>query len=425
MADPKGELGGNCLFSGCIPSKTMRELIQVGVRAQRLLSWKASVDFADLQRQRDEVQRLRFRQHQEELRAHPGVTFLQGTVELLGKGRSRIVGPGGVTEVTAPGMILGTGARVRRPDFPGAELCWTSDDLFSFEGPRLSFPSDLVVVGGGYIALEAASLFGALGATVRVLVRSDTLLRSVDAELVALLRKSLHGLSIEFQAAVERVEPVGDRRRVTYRQGGEKRTVEAEAVVVATGRVPVLPEGWQRTGIVLDSKGFVATDDTVMTPVPGIYAPGDVNGRAPFFHAAVRESLVAAHNLLAGNSRADVMDYGSVPVTVFTFPSLAYVGITASEARRRGIQPVVARTALSEDSRAQMVQERDGEVRLFFEPGSLRLLGGWVLGVGAPELINEMGLAVSSGLTARDLAEFPDQHPTTNEAISKAARSVL
>jgi dihydrolipoamide dehydrogenase len=425
MADPKGELGGNCLFSGCIPSKTLRELCQVAVRARRLLAWAGPVDFGDLQRQRDEVQQVRFRQHQDELGAHPAVTFLKGTVELLGKGRARVHGPEGSTDVTAPGMILGTGTRVKRPDFPGAELCLTSDDLFRFQAPRIRLPADLVVIGGGYIALEVASLFSALGSKVRVLVRSDTLLRNVDPELVALLQGALHDFIIEFHAPVSRVEAVGDRRRVIYGEGAQARMAEADAVVVAAGREPVLPEGWERTGIALDRRGFVVTDEAVMTSVPGIYAPGDVNGRAPYFHAAVRESLVAAHNLLAGNSRVDVMDYGSVPVTIFTFPSLAYVGVTASEARRRGIPTVVAHASLSEDSRAQMVREREGEVRLFFQPGSLRLLGAWVLGISASELINELGLAVSAGLTARDLADFPDQHPTTNEAISKAARSLL
>ena len=425
MADPKGELGGNCLYSGCIPSKTLRELCQISIRARRLLSWPGPVDFADLQRQRDAVQQIRFGQHQEELREHPGVTFLKGTVELLGKGRSRIQGPEGITEVSAPGMILGTGTRVRRPDFPGAELCLTSDDLFSFGAPRIELPSELAVVGGGYIALEVASLFSALGSKVRVLVRSDTLLRNVDPELVSLLHGALHDFSIEFQAPVERVESAGGRRRVVYHSRGQERTVEADAVVIAAGREPVLPQGWKRTGIALDPRGFVVTDEGLMTSVSGIYAVGDVNGRAPYFHAAVRESLVAAHNLMAGNRRIDVMDYGSVPVTIFTFPSLAYVGITASVARRQGIPTVVARAALSEDSRAQMVQEREGEVRLFFQPGSLRLLGGWVIGISASELINEIGLAVSSGLTARNLAEFADQHPTTNEAISKTARTLL
>ncbi len=425
LADPKGELGGNCLFSGCIPSKTLRELAQVAVRARRLLAWPGRVDLVELQRQRDEVQRVRFRQHQEELRGHPGVTFLKGTVELLGKGRARIRGPEGITEVTAPGIVLGTGTQVRRPGFPGAELCLTSDDLFRFEAPRIHLPTDLVVIGGGYIALEVASLFSALGSKVRVLVRSDTLLRNVDPELVSRLRDALRDFSIEFQAPVKRVEEAEGRRHVIYHRGAEERRVEADTVVVATGREGVIPEGWERTGIVRDSRGFLVTDEGVMTPVPGIYAPGDVNGRAPYFHAAVRQSLVAAHNLMAGNRRIDVMDYSSVPVTIFTFPSLAYVGVTESEARRQGISTVVARTPLSEDSRAQMVQEREGELRLIFQSGSLRLLGGWVLGISASEIINEIGLAVSTGLTARDLAGFPDQHPTTNETISKAARSLL
>ncbi|MCL4327208.1 MAG: hypothetical protein M1149_02735 [Candidatus Thermoplasmatota archaeon] len=163
----------------------------------------------------------------------------------------------------------------------------------------------------------------------------------------------------------------------------------------------------------------------VQTNIPWIYATGDVNGKAPYFHAAVREAMVAANNIIAGDKPVDYMNYRSVPVSIFTFPPIAYVGITRSVAAGMNLDVVEGSYNLSTDSKGQMYDEKDGEIRLFFEKGSFRIVGGWVYGIDAPDLINEIGLAVSNSLTARQMAEFADQHPTTNEGISKIARNFV
>ncbi|MCY0882276.1 MAG: hypothetical protein OWQ50_00295 [Acidianus infernus] len=119
------------------------------------------------------------------------------------------------------------------------------------------------------------------------------------------------------------------------------------------------------------------------------------------------------------------MDFQSVPISVFTIPSIAYVGILPEEAKRRGIDIIEASYPLSKDSRAQMYDEAEGEVRLFFERGSLRIIGGWIIGIDAPTMINEIGIAVANGLTARQMANYADQHPMSNESISYAARSIF
>jgi dihydrolipoamide dehydrogenase len=193
---------------------------------------------------------------------------------------------------------------------------------------------------------------------------------------------------------------------------------------MAVGRRAVLPAGCEEAGVKID-RGQPIVKSSLQTSVPHVYACGDVNGRSPLFHSAVRQSLVAAHNILGGNRPLDYMDFDAVPVTVFTFPEAAYVGLTRNAATWRGIDLVEAAYPLAEDSYAQIVDQTDGEIRLFFEPGSLRLLGGWMIGVGAADIIGEIGLAVSSGLTAFDLARFADQHPMVSEGIGKAARTVV
>jgi dihydrolipoamide dehydrogenase len=158
---------------------------------------------------------------------------------------------------------------------------------------------------------------------------------------------------------------------------------------------------------------------------PHLYAPGDVNGRSMLFHSAVRQSLVAAHNILAGNHVVDRMDFDAVPATIFTSPQAAYVGITRALAAKRHVEVVEGAYALAHDARAQILGETYGEIRLFCNAESLRLLGGWVVGIDAAQLIGQIGEAVAAGLTAYDLARFADQHPTAAESIGKAARSIV
>jgi dihydrolipoamide dehydrogenase len=161
------------------------------------------------------------------------------------------------------------------------------------------------------------------------------------------------------------------------------------------------------------------------TAVPHIYAAGDVNGITPLFHAAVRQSLVAANNIMGGGKTCDYFDASAVPTTIFTIPEAAYVGLTPDRAREAG-RPVLAGSYLfAEDSRAQILGETGGGITLLFEPGSLRLLGGTVVGVDAANLIGEIGLALSGGLTAYDLARYSDQHPMASEGVGKAARTLF
>jgi dihydrolipoamide dehydrogenase len=194
--------------------------------------------------------------------------------------------------------------------------------------------------------------------------------------------------------------------------------------MVAAGRRPVIPEGLAAIGVEVGKRGIVV-DTGMRTAIPHIFAAGDVNGLTPLFHAAVRQSLVAAHNILGGEVSLDSFDPGPVPTTIFTLPEAAYVGLVPETARKKGIPVIAGRYDFSEDSRAQILGETGGGITLLFEPGSLRLLGGTIVGVDAGNLVGEIGLALAGGLTARDLAGFADQHPMASEGIGKAARSLF
>lgn len=425
MVDPKGVLGGNCLYLGCIPSKTIREMIQLFDRSKRLLEAKIDKDFGWYQNHKDYVQKTRFIQHDNELTEFPNVHFFNGIASFKGNKEATINKDGHEFSVTFDHAIVATGTTVTKLEFPGSEFCITSDDIFTYKSVFNKIPERIVIVGAGYIALEAASMFHALGSDVHLLVRSNIMLRNVDQDLVKVALPWITHFQIHYKTNILAVSKNANSFSVQYNEDGTVREITADSVMLATGRKPVLPDGIASTGIKIDEKGFISTSETLQTNIPWIYATGDVNGKAPYFHAAVREAMVAANNIIAGDKPVDYMNYRSVPVSIFTFPPIAYVGITRSVAAGMNLDVVEGSYNLSTDSKGQMYDEKDGEIRLFFEKGSFRIVGGWVYGIDAPDLINEIGLAVSNSLTARQMAEFADQHPTTNEGISKIARNFV
>ncbi|MHB8920027.1 MAG: dihydrolipoyl dehydrogenase [Halothiobacillus sp.] len=431
MVDPKGVMSGNCLAEGCVPSKAVREVAELYRRASKCaqfgLTGQIGVDFAQVMAHKDQVQRTRYAQHQAELEPPSDrLSLIQGRARFEDAHTVVVETDQGEQTYTAAHILIATGSEVFIPPVAGAEHCITSHDLFALDNAQRSLPKRLVVIGGGYIGLETATFLRAFGSEVTVLEMADQVLPGMDpdfvADLVPLLDPSIRCLT---GAQVERVTCLADgSRQVQYEIKGEKQTISADAVLMAAGRRPVIPEGAASIGLTLE-RGRIIVDAALRTNLPHIYACGDVNGRVPLFHAAVGQSLVAAHNILGGGAPLDYFNFDAVPTTIFTLPAAAYVGLTRAALKARGIDAIETAYDFTEDSRAQIFGETGGEIRLFFAPHSLQLLGGWVLGLDAEQLIGEIGLAVSKGLTARDLAAFCDPHPMASEGISKAARSLF
>lgn len=421
MADPKGVLGGNCLYLGCIPSKTVRELIEINERSGRLLGSKNHADFNLIQQHKDDVQQIRFDQHNLEMSEFQTLKFMKGKVSFTGKNSARVSTESEMIDVEFDYAIIATGTVVSRISFPGSDLCITSDDIFSFGSEIREIPKKMVIVGGGYIALEVADMFHALGTEVHLFVRTETVLRNVDRDLVNIAYPLITPYRVHMNTTIRDITGKRGNLKINYNENGDDLNMEADEVLLAVGRKGVVPEGLDLTGVKYSTRGIIEVNDTLQTNVSHIYSTGDITGRTPYFHAAVRESLVAANNILGDTT--DRMDFLNVPVSIFTYPPISYIGILRDEARKRGMDIVETSYAMSGDSRAQMYEEQDGEIRLFFERKTGRIVGGWVVGLDVPQLINEIGTAVFNSLTALDMSKFPDQHPTTNEGISKAARA--
>jgi len=429
MVDTKGVMSGNCLSEGCVPSKAIREMAQLNRRRRRFTNYgiegDASVNFQKILQHKEDVQNARYEMHSRELAEASNLTLMKGTAEFLDSHSVLVHSEEGETRYSAGSVVIASGSETATPRIEGIENCISSGDIFGLHPALTELPSSMAIIGGGYIGLETASMFAALGTQVTLLEYLPTVLSNMDADFVSKLVSVLDpSIRLLTSSAVKRIERTGNGRRIHYVMNGQEQTVEAECALSATGRRPVLPKGTEAAGIAFTPKG-ITVDMAMRTNVSGVYATGDVNGLKPLFHAAVRMSLVAANNILSGGRGADYVDLPSIPTTVFTLPAGAVVGLTRAEARQRGIQTLEGYYELERDSRAQIFGETDGEIRLFFERETMKLVGGWVIGIDAGNLIGEIGMALALGANVHDVASFSDQHPMASEGISAAARQLV
>lgn len=427
MADPIGNLGGDCLAEGCVPSKAVRQasLERARARAHRqfgLSGTPPEPDWQAILAYKDRVQQTRYAQHRAELEAS-GIRFHRGRARISGERAVELVDDDGSSHrYSFQYLILATGSAPTRLPIPGAELAVTSHELFRL-GADLPFPRRPVIIGGGYIGVEVASMLENLGAVPTVLEATEELLPGFDSELARRLHSALERrLKIHTQAAATAIERTDGGYLVRYRHTNGQASLDADAVVMATGRHAVLPDGVEQLGLAADRPP--AVDQQLRTVNPRVYAPGDVNGKSMLFHSAVRQSLVAAHAILAGGQPSDMMNFDSVPMTVFTEPEAAEVGLTERAARERYDSVQVTRYDYAVDARAQITQQTDGYIKLVWDGNGGRLLGAQILGIDAAQLIATLALAIHSGQTAATLAEVAFPHPMLSEGIGKAARDL-
>ncbi len=424
MVDPIGNLGGNCLAEGCIPSKAVREASFVRARAEKYGVFGLSgpvpqTNWRGILAHKDRVQTIRYRQHHETINTS-SVFFHAGVGRIIDKKVVEVETADEILRYTFRQLILATGSRPRPSSLPGANLAITSSDLFRL-GADLPFPQRLVILGGGYIGVEVASMLNNLGTQVTLLQRAERLLQGVDPTLSQALYDGLsQRVHIELEASATSIEKVAGDLQVHYRQHGQEYIVAGDTVLMATGRESMLPEGVQALG--LDQYKVPDVNDRLQTNNPRVYAPGDVNGRNMLYHSAVRQSLVAAHAILADGLPVDRMDFESVPFTVFSEPEVAWVGLTAQQAHERYGCIEIVRYDYAVEPRAQIFDEMGGFIRLIFACQTSRLVGAQIVGLDAAQVVAPLTLAVNQGLGADALTEVVFPHPMIQEGINKAAR---
>ncbi|MEU1783474.1 dihydrolipoyl dehydrogenase [Streptomyces abikoensis] len=422
-------VGGTCLHRGCIPSKAMlhaAELVDGIAEARERWGVKAtleSVDWSALTATRDDIVSRNHRGVEGRL-THAGVRVVRGSAALTGPRAVRI-GTGdeaGAEWRARRGIVLATGSRPRtlpglEPD--GARVVTSDDALFA---PGL--PGSVLVLGGGAIGVEYASLHRSMGAEVTLVEAADRLLPLEDADVGRHLTRGLkkRGIDVRTGARLEEARPYdGGVRAVVRTARGELRALDAERLLVAVGRVPVTDGlGLAAAGLATDARGFVAPADwsRLETAVPGIHVVGDLlpPPSLGLAHASFAEGLLVAETL-AGLAPRPV-DYAVVPRVTYSGPQTASVGLTEDQARERGHAVRAVTMPLTATAKG-MVHGQGGMVKVVAEGDGGRVLGVHLVGPHVSEMIAESQLVVGWDADATDVAQHIHPHPTLSEAVGE------
>ncbi|MEM0146551.1 MAG: dihydrolipoyl dehydrogenase [Conexivisphaerales archaeon] len=429
LVDDKGNLGGNCLYEGCIPSKSMAITIYMMEKVKKILQEAGSVSarnlgmlWEDVINHKEQVQSTRYRQHIREIKEHQNLDFVRGTAKFIDGHTVEVQSLDGSWKKTVKGenTIIATGSVAAKIPVPGADLAIGSLELFGYRTSYRSMPDSITIIGGGYIGVEVSSMLSSMGKNVTVLEMLPRLMSGWDSELVSEIEKMLRerNVNVITGARVSGIRMNGKQKEVSYTMpDGKNFSLVSDEVIMAAGRKPYV-EGLETLGIV--TKGHVDVDSTMRTSLPNVYATGDVTGKYMLFHSAVKESVIAAWNILHGTPIYE-FNYSTVPVTVFTEPEASVVGMGEDEAKSRGIAFSTIKYQLEDDAYAQIIGVKEGWIKLIVERETQRIIGGSIYGDSASMVINEIALAVAGGARVKDLALIAHQHPTIFESIDRTA----
>ncbi len=424
LVERSATLGGVCLNVGCIPSKALLHAAKVIAEAQEMAAH--GITFAT-----PAIDRAKLREWKDSV-----VGKLTGGLALLAKQRKvdvvrgigRFVGPN-VIEVTGARSaerirfeqcIIAAGSEsIRLPGLPDDPRVIDSTGALEIEpltGPML-------VIGGGIIGLEMACVYEALGTAVSVVELTGQLMSGCDPDLVRPLEKRIRPRyeQILLGTKVRRVEALEAGLRVSFEgeQAPPPRTYDR--VLVAVGRAPNGRHiGAQAAGVNVSERGFIPVDKQMRTNVPHIFAIGDIVGQPMLAHKATHEAKVAAE-VAAGHKRA--FDARVIPSVAYTDPEIAWVGLTETEAKAKGVNVEKAVFPWAASGRSLSLGRDEGMTKLVFDPDTHRVLGGGIVGTNAGELISEIGLAIEMGCDAADIGLTIHPHPTLSETVGAAAEA--
>lgn len=411
------DVGGTCLNRGCIPTKTLLHSAQLAQEAREGRKFgvdvqNVTVDFGAVHGRKEQVV--------QQLRQGVEGLFQQRKVDLL-RGTGRIVAPGQVevsgTMHTAQNILIATGSVPVRPLIPGLEHALTSDELLERQE---SVFSSLVIIGGGVIGMEFASLYSALGCSVTVIEAMDRILPNLDREVCQNLGMILkkQGVQIFPAAKVTAVELGPDgTRTVRFEKKGEESQVTAQAVLCAIGRRPNIQGLFGPDVSVEMDRGRILVDETFQTSVSGIYAVGDVSARIQLAHVASAQGTACVEHLAGERPR---MDGNVIPSCVYTSPEIACVGITADQAKAQGREVKVGKYVMFSNGRTVICDSPRSFMKIVADGHTGVILGAQLMCERATDIITQLTLAVVNSQTVWQLLEAVRPHPTFEEGVGEA-----
>ena len=404
----ESRVGGTCVMRGCVPKKLLVYGSHFGhdFADARGFGWhvaEPTFDWGELIANKNaELDRLEgiynriLRENKVELLDGRGVVTGPHSVEVAGK------------TYTAERILIATGSWPHMPDVPGIEHAITSNEALDLE----EFPQRIVIVGGGYIAVEFAGLFNALGAEVTVIIRAGNILRGFDEDIRDTLAQEMEkaGITIHRECVVRSIEPEGEGYSVRL-HGTE--TIDCDQVFYATGRTPNTQGlGLEDAGVKLSDKGGVIVDEYFQTSVPSIFALGDVIERIQLTPVAINEGMAFVATQF--ENRPTAMDYTNVPAAVFSQPPVGTVGLMEAEARANGDVDIYM-SRFRPMKHTLSGREAHAMMKLIVDRDSQRVVGVHMVGDDAPEIVQGFAVALKCGATKADFDATVGIHPTAAE----------
>jgi dihydrolipoamide dehydrogenase len=420
----KNKMGGTCTNVGCIPSKAMIHAADVKHEAESDSAKKMGIDarinfdFRKTQQWKDGVV-ADLRNGVTSLCKSNGIEVVNGTAFFTSSNTLSVETETGIRAIQFKKAVIATGTVIK--EVPGLPVdhkrIINSDDVFTMQ----EIPKKMIIVGGGYIAVEMANMFMKFGSSVTLVHRGKRLLKRMEPEIAEALLKKMKefGCEVLFESEISSVQ--GGSARIKTPQG--ERSVEFDRILVAAGRVPYTEGlGLDKTAVKLNEEGRVIVDETRKTTDQNIYAIGDVVPGPQLAHVAFREGKVAAE-AIAGMKSA--FDNRGIPMVVFSDPEIAVVGLTEDEAKEQGYKVKVGKMPFSASGKAKAMNRTDGFVKVVAEEESGAIIGVHIVGAGASATIAEGTLALEMGALLEDVAATIHAHPTLPEALSEAAEEAL
>lgn len=404
------EIGGTCLNRGCIPTKTLMhsaELLESINNAGKfgINTPPVTADFGRLRERKDEVSRV-LRSGMEATLKASKVDIIRETAQIIAPGR---ILAGGI-EYEAESILIATGSKPSRPPIPGLEHAVTSDEILR----DLPEYSSLVIIGGGVIGVELGCLYASLGCRVTIVEALERIVFNLDSEIsqnLSMIMKK-RGIEVHAGASVSLIERTDSGFTVSFTDKNGAQAVTAQAVLAATGRSAVTDGIPKEIELV---RGCISVDENFMTTMPGVYAIGDAIGGVQLAHKAEYEGIAAA-GIIAGAGTG--VNTKVVPACVYTNPEIASVGITADEAKARGIEVKSSKHVMGGNAKTLIEGSERSFIKLVAEAESGKILGAHMMCGRATDMIGEFVTAIVNGMTVSQLGKAMRPHPSFSEVIS-------
>ena len=410
--------GGTCINVGCIPTKSL--VYRAGLAAAKGGSFeeKAAAYKAAMEQKEDLTARLRGKNYQK-LDSNPNITVIDGTASFQSPHVVEVEKDGKTFQVEGEQIFINTGSSAFIPPIEGLKgnpYVYTSEGLLNLT----ELPSRLVIIGGGYIGVEFSSIYASFGSKVTILQDGDIFLPREDEEIAGAVRESLEsrGIRVMTGVKVKALEQAEGRALVAVDNGKEVKKLEAEAVLVATGRRPnTAGLNLEAAGVEIGPRGGIVTDDSLTTTAPHIYAMGDVRGGLQFTYISLDDFRIVKSKVL-GDGSYTLKERGAVPYSVFLIPPLSRVGLSEKEAVEKGYKVKVARLAAAAIPKAQVLEQPAGLLKAVIDEETGLILGAHLFCQESYEMINMIKLAMDAKVPYQVLRDTIYTHPTMSEAFN-------